>query len=159
MTLWNGYNHEAKTTMDRRKLLAGWRGRHDRGLIATLDTMLAYSISFVFIGVLALLLSSPQQAASKEIYSLNTISEDVADAIGESFGWNADVDPSGFEDDLRASIDAIAKRRYVRIDVSGVWDYTSNPYNMDPQTIAVSMRFFYTDAHNTLKKLYVKVGR
>lgn len=65
-----------------------------RGIVAMLDGLLAYSIAFVAIGIIAVIISNPPQARMKSSYALNTWAEDLADAIGMSLVDNV-TNPAG----------------------------------------------------------------
>lgn len=60
-----------------------------RGVVAMLDGLLAYSIAFVAIGIITLLMANPPEARMKSSYALNTWAEDLADAVGMSLVDNA----------------------------------------------------------------------
>jgi hypothetical protein len=97
-----------------------------KGLVAILDGLLAYTIAFVAVGLLALLMSNSQQADTKSFYTLNVWAEDIADAIGTSM-----VDPGDYSRNflsttdssiisaLNTSLQAIADENELIIDVEG----------------------------------------
>ena len=62
-----------------------------RGIVAMLDGLLAYSIAFIAIGLVAVLISNPPEARIKSSYALNTWAEDLADAIGMSLVDNVTI--------------------------------------------------------------------
>jgi len=103
----------------------------NKGLVATLDGLLAYTIAFVSIGMLVLLMTNTNTADVKSSYTLNLWADDIADAIGMSM-----VDPTDYSDDwysetsnsiegdLTTSLNNIADNLDISIEVSGAWTYS-----------------------------------
>jgi len=96
-----------------------------KGLVATLDGLLAYTVAFVCLGMIVALVSETREADIKSMYELNVMAEDLADAIGSSM-----VNPAPYTQawlnrtnqtilrDLNTSLTHIASERGLKITVT-----------------------------------------
>lgn len=80
-----------------------------KGLVAILDGLLAYTVAFTAIGLVALLSTTAQEANLKTTYTLNVWAEDLADAVGMSLTDGAEdptrwLDPDSIGDEKEAEI-------------------------------------------------------
>lgn len=100
-----------------------------RGFAAILDGLLAYTVAFVAIGMLALLMMSTREAGVKTDYTLNVWAEDLANAIGQSMvnptdptkNWLSQTDTVTILPALQTSLDEIAteKQLAISVDIDG----------------------------------------
>jgi hypothetical protein len=65
-----------------------------KGLAAMLDGLLAFSIAFIAVGMMAVLLSDTSEEDIKTTYTLNLWAEDIADVVGMSFNDQNLVPPA-----------------------------------------------------------------
>ena len=63
----------------------------NKGLAAMLDGLLAYSVAFLSVGLISLLLINTPESDLKKTYTLNIWAEDLADAIGMSLVNESDT--------------------------------------------------------------------
>ena|GEM_PF-3028342 len=101
----------------------------NKGIVALLDGLLAYTVAFVCVGFLVLLMTNTQEEDIKTSYSLNVWAEDLADAIGMSMvnasnppvsysqaAWLSRTDPAIIEN-LNTSLKNIAADKNLDIVV------------------------------------------
>lgn len=155
-----------------------------RGLVAILDGLLAYTVAFVAIGLIVLLMGSTIESDIASTKSFNLWAEDIADVIAKSMVEPSDPDNAYFSDTLTTieqrledSILDIANKNDIIVDVQieDGWGYRTGSIET-AEDVVVSNRFLmdfilnvgalpndpsddsYTP-DSTLKLLTVKVGR
>jgi hypothetical protein len=134
-----------------------------KGLVAILDGLLAYTIAFVAIGIIVLLMTDNQQADIKSSYTLNVWAEDLADVIGMSMvsggnEWQSTgVNDSVIMDALNTSLIAISIENSISIyvDIGGtILEYG----DIDTSSEIATAKRFLMDGVDDLEVLTVKVG-
>jgi hypothetical protein len=149
-----------------------------RGIVAMLDGLLAYSIAFVAIGIIAVLISNPPEARMKSSYALNIWAEDLADAIGMSLVDNA-TGPAGpskywlannYDDAaviaINKSLTGIADEKNLsfHVDIDGTTNL-SDIGNLSQASQVATAKRFLIEVNSTFNPtgdvsvLTVKVGR
>jgi len=99
-----------------------------KGLVALLDGMQAYTIAFVAVGILTLLMMGTQPSDTLELYNLNVMAEDLADSIGinmipsggiysDNVNWRNDIN-SSILSELGQSIGNLSQTYFVAINVT-----------------------------------------
>jgi ABC-type phosphate/phosphonate transport system substrate-binding protein len=145
-----------------------------RGVVAMLDSLLAYTVAFVAIGMVVVLMTDTPEADMKTSYTLNVWAEDLADAIGFSMvnpsdpteAWRSDTSDD-IKEELNTSLIAIAEDKnlaiLVEIDGSLLVDPIGNM--TAAREIAVAKRFLFksddggfTIDPNTISVLKVTIG-
>jgi uncharacterized membrane protein len=95
-----------------------------KGVVAMLDGLVAYTVAFVAIGMVVLLMTDTPEADMKTSYTLNVWAEDLADAIGLSMvnatdytqGWKSNT-TDDVKEALNISLAAIAEDKNLAITV------------------------------------------
>ncbi len=125
-----------------------------RGVVAMLDGLLAYTVAFVAIGMVVVLMTDTPEADMKTSYTLNVWAEDLADAIGFSMvnpddpteiAWRSDTSPA-VKEALNTSLTAIAEDRNMAIVVEIDGSLLVDPIGdiASAKEIAVAKRFLFT---------------
>ncbi len=148
-----------------------------KGLIAMLDGLLAYTVAFISIGLIAMLMMDSQEPEIKKSYTLNVWAEDLADAVGMSMvdpldysrNWLSKTAQDPILDRLEQSISNIAQDKGIAIRVTvGSNDIIDELYDYksvdEMETVVSSTRFLLNvdsttyDLVGGLSVLTVKVG-
>ena len=103
-------------------------GKNRKGVLAILDALIAYSIAFVLIGAIVVVLSNTHHEIGQTSLAINQQVEDIADAMALSWVMydGADYYPehpyrcdtsSSIEHDFIDALDALAKRNGLRVKI------------------------------------------
>jgi len=145
-----------------------------KGVVAMLDGLLAYTVAFVALGTVTVLMTDTPEADMKASYTLNVWAEDLADAIGNSMvnpvdytqAWRSETSP-GVITALNTSLSNIAANKNLAIVVEIDGNTLIDPIgDIDlAKETAVAKRFLFTSNDggatidpNSISVLKVTVG-
>jgi len=137
-----------------------------KGLVAMLDALLAYTVAFISIGLVVLLMTNTQEADVKTTYTLNVWAEDLADAVGASMvpdpaapgiAWKDEIHEDILRD-LDTSLENIASEKGLSIFVQAEGVFTISHGSIDDAEEIATAKRFLTDDSGNLEILTVKVG-
>ncbi len=139
---------------------------NEKGLAAMLDGLLAYSVAFLAIGLIVLLMTDMQDADSNTMYTLNVWAEDLANAVGESaidpadpsVAWRGGI-PAPILEDLNTSLNNIAREKGLSISVEiGNSELIDIGSIENSQESAIAKRLLINPANEDVTILTVTVG-